>query len=271
MKPGRDAGLTRALDRGLFILETIADRPSMTLAEISAACDLSPATASRILKTLESRGFVVRDPDTKAYGIGLKTFEVGSRFLSETRLLETCRFIPRKLSAATGQSTTLGILDRSDVVYIDAQEGSSTLRSTPRVGMRAPAHATASGKCLLAFRWAEGLMEAIGPGPFAPMTDKTILTLDALKRDLMATRKSGLAFDNEELHPDISCVACPIYDRSGVVVAALAIQTSTARMTESAGIWLPLLQEAAAEASLRLGWRNGMQAKFARAVSLLTD
>lgn len=265
------SGLTRALDRGLQILDTIAETPPMTLAEISAACDLSPATASRILRTLESRGFVIRDPQTKVYGIGLKAFEVGSRFLSETRLLETCKFIPRRLSAATGQSTTLAILDRSDVVYVDAQDGSSPLRSTPRVGARAPAHATASGKCLLAFRWADGLIQAIGPGPFARMTERTILSLDDLRQDLVTIRQTGLAFENEELHADISCVACAVHDRTGEVIAALAIQSSTTRMTSNMETWVTLLRDAASEASLRLGWRNGIQAKFAQSASFLTD
>ena len=167
------AARTRALDRGLQILEEIAARSSMTLVEISAACDLAPATASRILRTLEMRGFVIRDAESRAYGIGLKTFEIGSRFLFETRLQETCTLILRRLAWATGQSKTLAILHQSDIVYLDAQEGTSPLRSKPQVGMRASAHATASGKCLLAARWSEGLIDAIGVGPYVTMTDRT--------------------------------------------------------------------------------------------------
>lgn len=268
---GGEAGRTRALDRGLVILETLAERPSQTLVEISAACGLSPATASRILRTLEGRGFVARDPATRAYGIGLKAFEVGSRFLSETRLQETCRLILRDLSSATGQTTTLAVLDRADVVYVDAHEGASHLRSSPRVGTRAPAHATASGKCLLAARWGAGLVGAIGPGPYPAATENTVTDPDALRRELAEVRRMGVARDNEELHPDVSCVACPVHDRSGEVVAALGIQAPTSQMTLNAEAWTPLLRAAAAESSLRLGWRDRVQEKHAATPSLLID
>lgn len=268
-RPG--AGPTRTLDRGLQILEEIADRSPMTLAEISAACALSPATASRILRTLEMRGFVTRDDETRAYRIGLKSFEVGSRFLSGTRLSETCRLILRRLTAATGQSTTLAILHQSDVVYVDAHEGTSPLRSTPQIGMRAPAHATASGKCLLAARWADGLIEAIGRGPYAAMTDRTITTHEALKRELMSVRREGLASDHGELHADISCAACPVRDRSGEVIAAVAIQASTPQMTGNAETWVPALRAAAAESSLRLGWRARGPGAHSPSTSQLID
>ncbi|MEQ9811948.1 MAG: IclR family transcriptional regulator [Azospirillaceae bacterium] len=262
---------TRALDRGLQILEEVAGRSSMTLAEISAACGLSPSTATRILRTLELRGFLIRDPDNKAYRIGLKSFEIGSKFLSETRLQETCRLILRKLTAASGQSTTLAILNRADVVYVEAHEATAPLRSTPLIGMRTPAHATASGKCLLAAQWAEGLLEAIGPGPYVGLTERTITAFDALKQELIAVRKNGIAFDHEELHADISSMACPVYDRSGEVIAALAIHALTSQMTSHSDDWSILLRSAAAESSLRLGWRDRYQDAQVKASSLLID
>jgi len=262
---------TRALDRGLQILEEIAGRSSMTLVEIAEACGLSPSTATRILKTLELRGFLIRDPDTRAYRIGLKSFEVGSKFLSETRLQETCRLILRKLTAATGQSTTLAILNRADVVYVEAHEATSPLRSTPLIGMRTPAHATASGKCLLAAQWGEGLLEAVGSGPYAGLTDRTITSLEALKQELIAVRKNGIAFDHEELHADISSMACPVHDRSGEVIAALAIHALTSQMTSNSDDWSILLRSAAAESSLRLGWRDKYHDVQAKASSLLID
>lgn len=253
---GAGAAPTRALDRGLQILEEIAERSSMTLAEVSAACELSPATASRILRTFEARGFVSRDRETRAYRIGLKAFEVGSRFLSETRLQETCKLILRRLSSATGQSTTLAILHRSDVVYVDAHEGTSPLGSRPQIGSRAPAHATASGKCLLAGRWGDGVVEAIGPGPYAAVTDKTISSPEALRRELLAVRRNGLARESDELHPDVSCIACPVRDRSGEVIAAVAVQALTSQMASNLEAWSHLLRMAGVEASLRLGWRE---------------
>lgn len=247
---------TRALDRGLMILETIAERPPLTLVEIATACDMSPATALRILRTLETRAFVSRDPETRAYWIGLKAFEVGTRFLSETRLSETVRLIVRRLSATTGQSAVLAILTGADIVYIDVQEGSSPLRSTPQIGMRAPAHATAVGKCLLAERWSDGLTEAIGPGPYPAATQSTITSRDALREELGRIRREGLAMEHGELQPDISNAACAVRDRSGEAIAAIALQSPTSLMVANAESWTAHLRDAAAESSHRLGWRD---------------
>ncbi len=262
---------TRALDRGLRMLEALAEGAPMTLVEVAAMCGLSPATASRILSTLEARGYVVRERDTRAYRIGLTSFEVGSRFLSGTRLSETCTLILRRLTAATGQTTTLAILNRADIVYVDACEGTSPLRSMPQIGMRAPAHASASGKCLLAAMWGDGLSGAVGPGPFEAMTERTITTAETLMRELTTLRRTGVAIEHGELHADISCVACQIRNRTGAVIAAIAIQASASQMTANAEAWVPALQAAAAEASLRLGWRDRVRTADRPSTSQLTD
>ena len=271
--PGKpDApGRTRALDRGLHVLETIAARPPMTLAEIAAACELSPATALRILRTLETRDFVSRDAESRVYGIGLKAFEVGARFLSETRLSETVRLVLRRLAATTGQSTTLAVLDRADIVYVDVQEGSSPLRSTPEIGTRAPAHATAPGKCLLADRWSDGLIEAIGEGPYAALTGRTITGRDALREALATVRREGAAIDHGELQPGISNLACPVRDRSGEAIAAIAIQAPSASMEENVDAWLGALRSAVAESSHRLGWRDRGPTPAGSSISQLID
>ena len=307
------AARTRALDRRLQILEEIAARSSMTLVEISAACDLSPATASRILRTLEMRGFVIRDAESRAYGIGLKAFRdlgrvrpVARHRLTDPEDARDARLRhPRRrepglwhrpqglrdrltlpvrdvaagdLHANPAQAGpgdrpihTLAILHQSYIVYLDAQEGTSPLRSKPQVGMRASAHATASGKCLLAARWSEGLIDAIGVGPYVTMTDRTITTLESLKIELAAVRKEGIATDHEELHRGISCLACPVHDRSGEVVAAIGIQAPTSLMTGDAAEWKQLLHAAAVEASLRLGWPVRLQETQPRPTSQLVD
>ena len=262
---------TRALDRGLMILEILAARAPMTLVEIAEACDLSSATALRILRTLEQRNFVHRDDETRAFGIGLRAFEVGARFLSETRLTETCRMILRRLAGATGQSATLAILDRADIVYVDVHEGTAPLRSTPEVGMRAPAHASAPGKCLLADRWAGKLTEAIGDGPYPALTSRTITEREALRTELATVRNEGLAIEHGEFLTDISGAACPVRDRTGEVVAAMALQAPSALMEAQGADWIARLREAAAESSHRLGWRERPQQPSTPSATPLVD
>jgi DNA-binding IclR family transcriptional regulator len=252
---GRKPPPTRALDRGLLILEAVAATPNMRLAEISEAVDLSPATTLRILETLRERDFVNRDDAAKTYRVGLKALEVGSKFLSETRLQETGRLLLQQLSDQTGQTVTMSILHSASVVFIDVVEGRGALRSTTVVGARVPVHATASGKALIAWKWEASLASILGSEPFDARTDHTITGLDALKSELAAVRQSGVAFDREELNLDITCIAAPVRNRGGEVIAAIAIQGLTRQVSGHETAFCHALRESADEMSQRLGWR----------------
>lgn len=246
---------TRALDRGLRVLEAVAARPNQTLAEIAEACDLSPPTTLRILDTLLVRDFVARDDVARTYGVGLKALEVGSRFLSETRLQETSHAILQRLAEDTGHTAMLAILQGRDVIYIDVREGSGTLKSTPRIGARAPVHATAPGKVLMAWRWAAGLVEALGPDPFQAFTPETITGFAPFRDELGQVREAGVAFDRQEHQQDITCIAAPIRNRVGDVIAALSIEGLTRQLGHREAEIVEALRYGAGEVSQRLGWR----------------
>lgn len=258
-RPGRaprpDASPTRALDRGLRVLEAVAFRPDATLVEIAEACDLSPSTALRILDTLRAREFVLRSEETRSYAIGVRAFEVGAAFRSETRLRETGSLILQRLVEATEQTALLAVLDGPSSVVIDLREGTGALRSALRIGARYPAHATATGKALLAAQWGARLAGVLGDGPYAALTPQTLTTRAALVQGLAGIRATGIAVEREEHSPGILGFACPVRNVSGEVIAAIGLHGPAPVMAQSEEAWCRRLTTAGEEISQRLGWR----------------
>ncbi len=261
--------LTRALDRGLRILAIIADTPDLPLVEIAQRSDLSPATALRLLDTLRAHDFVLQD-DGGRYQVGLKAFEVGSRFLSHTRLQEICRPILMRLAEETDQTVSLAILENADAVYVDSGESQRSIRTATRVGMRTPAHLSASGKVLLAWLWEGRVRELLGSDPLQTTTVNSLASIDDVLKALGAVRDSGIAHDREEYELGISCLAAPIRDRSGTVVAAMSVSTLTGQFAAREDDMTKALHEAAHDASRRMGWR-GPQANQEKSDATLVD
>lgn len=252
--------LTRALDRGLRILAIIADTPDLPLVDIAERSELSPATALRLLDTLRAHDFVVQD-ESGRYQVGLKAFEIGSRFLSHTRLQEICRPILMRLAEETDQTVSLAILEDADAVYVDSGESQRSIRTATRVGTRTPAHLSASGKVLLAWLWEGRVRELLGTDPLRTTTDNSLASIEDVLQALAAVRASGIAHDREEYELGISCLAAPIRDRSGMIVAAMSVSTLTGQFSTREPDLTKALAEAAHDASRRMGWRGPQTSK----------
>lgn len=246
--------LTRALDRGLRILSIIAEDPDLPLVDIAQRSDLSPATALRLLDTLRAHDFVVQD-EGGLYRVGLKAFEVGTRFLSHTRLQEVCRPILMRLTEDTDQTASLAILEEADAVYVDSGESRRSIRTATRVGTRVPAHLSASGKVLLAWLWEVRVRELLGAQPLRTTTPNSLSDVDGVLEALAGVREDGIAYDREEFELGITCLAAPVRDREGIVVAALSVSTLTGQLSGREAALKQALQEAARDASSRMGWR----------------
>jgi len=268
--PRPEASPTRALARGLRVLEAVAFRSDATLVEIADACDLSPSTTLRILDTLRAREFVVRS-ETRTYSVGVRAFEIGASFRSDTRLRETGSLILQRLVEATGQTALVAVLDGPSVVVIDLREGTGALRSALRIGARYPAHATATGKALLASLWGARLTGILGDGPYEALTPHTVTERAALIRALAEVRTASVAVEREEHSPHIWGFACAIRNVSGEVIAAIGIQGPASVLMRHEGPWARLLAEASRDLSQRLGWREEAAAPRDSVESPLVD
>ncbi len=267
-----DLGVTRTLDRGLALIEVLAERREASLSDLARECELSPSTALRLLETLRSRGFVLHDDRSGIYVMGIKAFVVGSAAVRSGRLDRVAASQMRQLSLDTRETVSLGVREGGHVIYIEQVEGAAALRMSGRLGARLPLHATAAGKVLMAWTWEAAVDAMLGAPPYAARTPRTLTDRSRLMDELGRVRSLGHAIDDEECEPDLRCVAAPIRDRRGDVVAALSVSSSAARLSEARlRATIGALVTAAADISGRLGWQGAAAPALPAADAMFED
>ncbi len=224
--------------------------------ELSGELRLAKSTTHRLLQTLVGHSYVVQDPTSGRYHLGLKFLELGALVSDRLSIQKIARPYLQRLMEATNETVQLGVLEGREVVYADKIECSRTIRMYSRVGRRSPLHCTALGKALLAYQPEAVLTDLLGAG-LLPHTPRTITTARTLRAELRQVREKGYAFDNEEFEEGLRCLAAPIWDHTETVVASLgiagpAVRINPGRMPEL----IKLLQEAAEAVSTALGYRG---------------
>ncbi|WP_421617557.1 IclR family transcriptional regulator [Brevibacillus sp. TJ4] len=223
--PEKDRYLSNSLIRGLEILKMFdASTPTLSLVEIAARMGVSRTVPFRFLYTLQYLGYLQQDEVTKRYQLTPKVMELGFAYLNTMQLPELARPYLEKLRDQTGASAHMGILDGNEVVYV-ARAATSTNFSALNVmiGSRLPAHATSMGKVLLAFLSEEKLKSFYDSVSLPSFTSQTKTMIDDLKKELEEIRQNGYAISKEEFEIGICSVAVPIFDRDGVIVAAINV------------------------------------------------
>lgn len=256
--PGPAGGeQVRALHRALDILEVLAEsRASVPLADLADRLGLPRSTAHRLLATLASRGYVAQDPETGRYRIGVRAFEVGSAFTSQTRLRDVARPFMRHLQEESGETVNLAVLDGGEAVYVDQVESTRMVRTFADTGARVPVHCTGVGKALLAGLGDSEIRRIIRSHGLPAFTPQTITNLKTLMEDLRQGRKLGYFVDNEEREPGVRCAAAPVYDHTGRVIAALSISAPAYRTGDASLAEMgQKVRRAALAVSQALGYR----------------
>lgn len=249
--------IVQALAHGLAVLEAMARDESdwQGVSDIAARLRMHKSTVLRLLATLEHCGYVEQDLATRRYRLRLKLFELGSQVVGRTDLLKEARPVLERLNRECGEVVHLGVLDEGQVVYVEKVESTHTIRMYSRIGRRSPLHCTGVGKALLAFLPSEEIVRIIETKGLKGYTPNTITDRSALLRHLEDVRARGVAFDNEEHEPGIRCVAAPVWDRTGALVAAISVAGPSLRMTpERLEELARPVMEAALEISRRLGY-----------------
>ena len=160
------------------------------------------------------------------------------------------------LVAKTGETGHLGVRDGDHVVYVEKIESPQVVRLRSRVGLIAPLHSTALGKVLLAYEKDEEVEELFAGG-VAPRTANTITALGEFRDELSAVRERGYAVDDGENEASIRCVAAPVFDYTGGIVASVSISGPEYRVSDGAlEKFGNLTREAAGELSRRIGHRS---------------
>lgn len=246
----------KTVKRALQILDVLADRNGSTsISEISDRLQVSQSTVHRILGTLTEGGYVCQDKNTQRYQLGLKPVALAGVVLNQNELRKQAIAILEDLRGRTQLNSNLAILERGRVFYLARVNGPTTSPMFTVVGRRAPLHATGLGKAMLAFAEPDLIEEFVASYKFEPVTPKTIQDPQEFMRQLEQVKENGYAIDREELIEGINCVAAPVRDATGRVVAGISLSGPLHQVTaENTPELAQLLRDAALELSSKLGY-----------------
>ena len=247
----------QSLERAFDILELLAVQGAQPLNAIAEGTGLSKSTAYRILSTLCLRGYAEQKQAGGEYRLGLKLAEIASLKLNQLELKTEAQPYLRELSQKLGQAVHLGVLKGMDVVYIDKVEPVNTLRMYSAIGRRVPVQRAAMGKVLLGNLEMSDLLEYAAVLPYTKKCKNTITQPEVLAEQIALAKKQGYAVDDEENEEGIRCVAAPVYDYRGVIMAAVSVSgdrdiIAKERDEEIAA----LVKKAAAGISARMGYQK---------------
>ena len=238
---------TQAIARALRLLRAFSDdTPAWSLTRLATASGLSKTTTLRLLRALEQEGYVAREEDTDRYRLGPEAIALGARASRANPLRGVARPSLEELARETGETATLEILVGTDVLILDEAAG-RRLMSAGEIGVLYPAHATGTGKVLLA------ASKTPLPEPLLALTPKTITDAVRLRSVLEKAEVDGYAWNEEELERGFAAVGAPIRDGSGAVVAAIGLGGPVTRMLEAAPTHIAAIVRAAHQISHRLG------------------
>jgi DNA-binding IclR family transcriptional regulator len=222
-------GKLSSLDKALEVLITLGEvqlEDGVHLSEIVEKVGISRPTAYRFLQTLRKYGLVSRDEATGNYRLGAKILVLGAQMNGAVDLRKRALPLMQRLVEKTGLTAHLGVRDDNCIVYIDKVEGREPIRLATGVGWRSQIYSTGLGKAILAYLPQQALDSIVARG-LQPCTPKTLVTRDALLRELESVRSRGYAVDNEENELGVRCVGAPVFDHTGSVVAAMSVSGTT--------------------------------------------
>lgn len=255
--------MDKSFVKGLRVLEALAlsDQPR-GVADLARELAMTKSNVHRLLTTLVTQSFAQRSQTTGAYEAGIKLWELGALVASRLDVRKIAAPLLTELKEKTGETAHLSVLDGHYLVYIDRVETDQYVRTYGRIGARAPAHCTGTGKVMLAHAPASVVSAALKD--LQRHTSHTITSVSAMKAELQRVREAGFAVTKEEWRSGVWSIAAPIFGPSGSVVAGIGISGPTHRMRPRLlKEFKPIVIAAAARVSEQLGNRRPLPAASA--------
>jgi DNA-binding IclR family transcriptional regulator len=220
----------KSAGRVLDVLEHLAAAPDgVSFPALCAELQVPKSSLHALLATLADRGWVYLHHSTRQYRIGVRAWQAGRSFSGLDALAQLAQPSLEAASAELNETVQLAVLDGVDNVYVAKVDSDHPLQLVSRVGSRLPAYATGLGKVLLADLAPDELRRRMRGVEFQRFTDRTITDLGALERALVEARANGFAQDEGEYTTGVFCVAVPIVDATGTVVAAMSCSVPSPR------------------------------------------
>lgn len=224
----------QSLDRSLDILEVLAgSRNGYGVTEIANLTGLHKSTVHRLLGTLMSRGYVAKDMDNNRYLLGMRVLLLSSAILDRMDLRSVAKPYIEKLCNKTTEVVHLTVLDGNEAVYVDKVEyPEKNVRMNSQIGKRIPIYSTSGGKALLSQLPEDKVDEILRSVEMKKLTPNTITSIEEYKKNLLEVRRNGYAVDEIENEEGIRCIAAPVKDIHGDVVAAVSITGTVMQVTK---------------------------------------
>lgn len=252
-----DSNRVQSIDRAMSILECFSEnRRELKLSEIAKMLDLNKSTVHGIITTLKYHRLIDQDELTQRYRLGIRFLEFGDVIINSMDIRNVAYPVIEDVCGRIEETVNLGMIDGSDVIYIEMKECSKSIRISSKIGLRIPAYATADGRIILCYMEKDKLAKTL-PKRLKKFTVNTVTDKRKLMHRFSEMRENGYAIDNEEVVQGIKCVAAPIFDHKGDALYSLSAIGPSIRMTDDKIKDLKIImKEAANEISRRIGYRG---------------
>jgi DNA-binding IclR family transcriptional regulator len=247
-----EKGSIQVIERMMSLLEVLADTPEpASLKLLAQSTGLHPSTAHRILAAMTFSHLVERQ-ETGTYALGIRLLELGNIVKSRINIREIALPFMQSLHEAIGEAINLGIRHEDEIIYAErTSSGRSLVRVVYLVGGRAPLHLTSVGKLFLAADSVADVRAYAKRTGLPGKTPHSLTNLGALEKELDKIRRHDLSYDNEEAELGLRCVAAPIRNDEGMIVAGLSISAPTDRHNPE---WVAQIKSTADAISHALGY-----------------
>jgi DNA-binding IclR family transcriptional regulator len=214
-----------AVGKAFAILELLAERGPMTLAQVERASGLNRTMSYRLLRVMDELDYVEHDPARHHYKLGVRLLGLGAAVGNRLDLAKLAWPFLDTVREETQEAIALGVLAGNEVVYLGVLESPRGGTTTARIGSRGPVHATSVGKAILAYLPDDErgrLLESLGQ--LTPVTASTLVDPEHFALDLKRTRDRGYALDDEEHETGARGIGVPVLDAHDHPVAAVALE-----------------------------------------------
>lgn len=209
------------------------EKPEWGVSEVAAMLGLPKSSASAMMSSLADQGLLRRTGERR-YRLGWRIMAMSRVLLETTEFRDEARRGMEHLVCLFGETVHLAALERGQVIYVDKMQGTRAVQvAVTAVGGKFAAHASGVGKAILAYQPWEKVVEILEKGGMPALTKNTITTLEEFREELERVRKKGCAYDLEEGVPELCCVAAPIRNHTGEVVASMSLSVPAYRFWES--------------------------------------
>ena len=252
-----DRYLINSVLRAAQILESFTlDQPTYSNSELAKKIGINKSSATRLLYSLERAGFIVRDRQTGRYSLTYKLHLIGNVYVQNTSLHMESVPLLKGLSAEFNENTHLGMMDRTDVLYLEQVKCAQPIGLMSSAGSRLPAFCTGIGKVLLAYM-SDGEFDAYcREADLIRYTENTVVDPEEIRAGGAEIRAYGYSITRGEFRPEVFSVSAPVRDSSGQVVAAISLAGPCFRMDhpEQVERYIVAVTDTAHKISQRLGW-----------------